>query len=177
MTIIVNLYRGPGTGKSTNAARLFSMLKDEGVEVELVTEYAKDLVWEDNLATLDNQLFVFANQHHKLYRLLDKVDVVITDSPLLLSVLYGRMNKDWTEEFEDFVQSVYSGFNNLDVMLERVKPYKSNGRLQTEEEARELDNYINLLIDADMFVKGNKKGCKKIFKAVMKLLKSEHRDR
>lgn len=46
MTLYVNLYGGPGTGKSTGASYIFSKLKLAGVEAELVTEYAKDLVWE-----------------------------------------------------------------------------------------------------------------------------------
>ena len=43
-TLIVNLLAGSGAGKSTNAARLFAMLKDRGIETELVTEYVKDML-------------------------------------------------------------------------------------------------------------------------------------
>lgn len=60
---------------------------------EYVSEYAKDLVWSGSTQKLNDRLKVFAEQNHRLYRLKDKVDVVITDSPLLLSVIY-RTIKD-----------------------------------------------------------------------------------
>ena len=39
---VINLYGGPGTGKSTTAAALFALIKREGYNVELVTEFAID---------------------------------------------------------------------------------------------------------------------------------------
>lgn len=50
--IIINLYGSPGSGKSTAAAYIFSKLKMKGVECELVTEVAKDLVWDENSKAL-----------------------------------------------------------------------------------------------------------------------------
>ena len=38
---IINIFGGPGTGKSTLAAYIFHNLKCRHVEVEVVTEYAK----------------------------------------------------------------------------------------------------------------------------------------
>ena len=58
MTILCNIYGGPGSGKSTSAAGVFSLLKTHGVNAELVTEFAKDLVWEGRDVTLDNQPYI-----------------------------------------------------------------------------------------------------------------------
>ena len=44
-TIVINLIGSPGTGKSTLASELFSKMKWQGYDVELVSEYAKELVW------------------------------------------------------------------------------------------------------------------------------------
>jgi adenylate kinase family enzyme len=52
--ILVNLYGAPGSGKSTGAAYIFSKLKMAGVDAELVTEFAKDKVWEESKAPFDN---------------------------------------------------------------------------------------------------------------------------
>ena len=41
-TIVVNLFPGPGTGKSTGAAYIFSKLKMAGVDAEYVSEFAKE---------------------------------------------------------------------------------------------------------------------------------------
>lgn len=44
--LVVNLFGGPGCGKSTTMARLFADLKTRGLNVEMVSEFAKDLVYE-----------------------------------------------------------------------------------------------------------------------------------
>ena len=45
--IVINLWGAPSSGKSTGASYLFSELKLKGYNVELVTEFAKDLTWEE----------------------------------------------------------------------------------------------------------------------------------
>ena len=82
--LIVNLFAGPGAGKSTIAAYVFARLKMAGVNCELAPEFAKDKVWEHNQTALDNQIYVFAKQYYRITRCADQVDVVITDSPVAL---------------------------------------------------------------------------------------------
>ena len=91
LPIIVNLIGGPGAGKSTIAAGLFYFLKMSGVKVELATEYAKDKVYDKSFKTLDDQFYVFGKQFHKIWRLVEDNDVIITDSPIILSVFYNKM--------------------------------------------------------------------------------------
>lgn len=43
MTKVINLIGAPGAGKSTIASQLFSLMKWQGLDVELVSEYAKEL--------------------------------------------------------------------------------------------------------------------------------------
>ena len=57
-TLIVNLYGGPGSGKSTGAAYLFAKLKMAGVDAEYVTEFAKDKVWEGNQEAFRCQFYI-----------------------------------------------------------------------------------------------------------------------
>jgi GTPase SAR1 family protein len=158
--LIVNLYGQPGAGKSTNASRLFSILKDEGINCELITEFAKDLVWEDRNVTLKNQIYIFAKQYHKIYRIKDKVDVIITDSPILLSAFYDDSN---FENFLPLIKEVNSSFNLLNVFLNRVKKYNPIGRLQTEKESDEiylkLKNFINENSINYIQVDGDIEGC------------------
>lgn len=84
--LVVNLFGVPGAGKSTGAAYVFSMLKMRGINVEYIPEYAKDKVWEDNTEVFKNQAYVFGKQSFRMSRCKDKVDVIVTDSPLLLSL-------------------------------------------------------------------------------------------
>lgn len=143
MTLYCNLYGGPGTGKSTTAAGVFHYLKLAGVNAEIVTEYAKDLVWGDNTATLRNQLYVFGKQHNRMFRLDGKVDVVVTDSPILLSLVYYDGDNN---HFEKMVIHEYNKMNNMDVFLKRVKKFNPAGRLQDEKAATQLDDVIKRLL-------------------------------
>jgi len=143
-TLLVNLIAGPGAGKSTMMAGLFSELKWRGVDCEVVPEYAKDKVWEGSEQILDNQLYIFAKQHHRIWRLYGKVAVAITDSPLLLSIIYGR---NISPIFKSLVLENHINLNNMTFFLERFKPYNPNGRLQTEGEAQEIDQKILFILD------------------------------
>lgn len=138
-TIVINLYAGPGAGKSTYAAYIFSKLKQHGFNAELVTEFAKDLVWEERHKTLLDEVYLFGKQQHKFNRLKGKVDVIVTDSPLLLKLLYmGNAPKS----LKPLVLDVYKEYDNIDVFIERRKKYEPRGRVQTESEARKKDAEI-----------------------------------
>ena len=142
-TLVVNFFAGPGAGKSTLAAGLFAELKSRGVNCELVTEYAKDKVWEESFGVFRDQLYVFAKQAHKIRRVLGKVDVVVTDSPLLLSLHYGAKEQDIFEDtWWDLVMIEHSRVPSLNVFLRRVKKYEPSGRTQTEDKAKEIDQQI-----------------------------------
>lgn len=60
MCIVINLWGGPGCGKSTTMARIFSELKVKGYNVEMVSEFAKDLVYEKRDETMKDELYIFA---------------------------------------------------------------------------------------------------------------------
>lgn len=135
--IVVNLFGVPSAGKSTGAAYIFSQLKLNGINAELITEFAKDKVWENNTEVFKNQAYLFGKQSYRMSRCRDKVDVLITDSPLPLSIFY---NKDAVlgEDFNRTVMNVFNSYNNLNYLLLRVKPYNPIGRHQTEKESDEL---------------------------------------
>lgn len=132
--LIINLFGAPGAGKSTGAAYIFSKLKMLGVNAELVTEFAKDKVWENNTEVLSNQTYVFGKQHFRISRCANKVDVIVTDSPLLLSALYNKSDL-LGEEFNDLVAKIFKSYNSVNYFIERDKPYNPKGRLQTEKES------------------------------------------
>ena len=135
--LIVNLFGVPGACKSTGAAYIFSRLKMLGVNAELVTEFAKDKVWENNEEVFNNQAYIFGKQSFKISRCANKVDVVITDSPLPLSIFYNN-DPLLTENFNASVMDVFNGYRNVNFLLTRTKPYNPVGRQQTEKESDEM---------------------------------------
>lgn len=143
--LIINLYGGPGTGKSSLAAGLFSELKWRGRTTEMALEFAKDKVWERSTAVLNNQIYIFGKQHHRIWRLRDQVEVVVTDSPLLLSLIYGAENT--SKQFHELVLHEHRELRNLNVFLERLKAYNPKGRLQTEEEAKNIDGRVRSMLE------------------------------
>ena len=137
-TTVINLIGSPGTGKSTIASELFAKMKWLGYDVELVSEYAKELVWEQRHETFKNELYIFAKQQHRLFRLQGKVKYIITDRPLLLSIFYNDKYGNKSENFRNMVLEEINKFENIDIFLNRTKPYVSKGRNQTEEESKEF---------------------------------------
>lgn len=138
---VVNFLAGPGAGKSTTAAAVFTLLKlHSGIKCELVTEFVKDLVWEERQHTIKNQPYIFSKQHHRIWRLSDKVEIVVTDAPILLSCMY---NRDLTsDKFKSYVLEEFNKYDNLNFFINRKKEYKTYGRNESESEAKELDNFI-----------------------------------
>lgn len=143
---VINLFGGPGTGKSTTAAALFALMKREGYNVELITEFAKDLVWTERTKELGDEIYIFGKMYHKLWRLRDKVDYVITDSPLPLCYYYDNENIKY---FKEFVMNAFNSFDNINFLLKRHFKYQEEGRIQNEEEANLVDEDIRDLIESN----------------------------
>lgn len=147
MSVIVNLFGGPGTGKSTMAAWIFSELKSKNIECELVREYVKDWAWESRKISPLNQLHFLGEQSYRESLLYDKVDAVVTDSPIILAPFYQTHYTG-----ENYTLSAALGFmkqakkkyniDYLNIFLNRDKPYSPNGRYETEKEAKNIDKKL-----------------------------------
>lgn len=166
-TTVINLFGGPGSGKSSTAYLLAGAMKWDGFSCELVTEYAKDLVWEGDLNTLEDQLFVFAKQFHRLVRLKSKVEFIITDSPILLSLCYDRRKSPTLKRLA--LESMRS-FDNVNVFLKRKKGYSVNGRLHTEEEAKQIDAAILQMLHDNGVEYAPLDSTKEAYKAILALV-------
>ena len=169
--ILVNLFGAPGAGKSTGAAYIFSQLKMRGVNAELVTEFAKDKVWEESKAVFNNQAYIFGKQYFRISRCADKVDVVITDSPLLLSLVYNN-DPVLGEEFNEVVRKVMNNYDCRNFYLVRTKDYNPVGRFQTESESDAIADEIQALLEKEkinyLISTGDKDGYDWIVTQIMK---------
>lgn len=140
---VINMFGGPSSGKSTIAAGLFYFMKLRGYNVELVTEYAKDLVYSDRLALLDDQQeYIFTKQNYRMHRLRDKVDWIVTDSPLLLSCVY--VNDDWpsAKTFRQLVIETFGRYDNINIFLNRPSIFQREGRVHNLEQSMKIDDKI-----------------------------------
>lgn len=146
-TLVVNLFGGPGTGKSTLMAAIFARLKSKGYDCEMCPEFAKELVWENRLETFSDELYLFAKQNHRLFRLIGKVDIVITDRPLYLSIPYYNYYKGRNQSYENLVKDTFESYNNLNIFLECRKEFVQNGRNESESESKEFDKRFRDCLD------------------------------
>lgn len=132
MAIIVNLFGGPCAGKSTVRAGVFYELKVRGYSCEEASEWIKAKVYEGSPYIPTDQIYIFAKQRKLLRQIGDKVDIVISDSPLLLSLIYDG-NKD--DSLRNLVVNEFNKDCNVNFLLQRGHGYDHTGRYQSEQEA------------------------------------------
>lgn len=149
-TIVVNLFAGPGAGKTTCAWEIASELKKRGIETEYVSEYAKEFVWDNNMEMLDgslkNQQILYDEQSNRINRLLGKVDVIVTDSPTILATMYL---KEPNKTFENKAIIDFKETQNFNLFINRGKDFQQSGRIHNLQESKEIDNKIKLLLKSN----------------------------
>jgi hypothetical protein len=172
--LVVNFFGGPGAGKSTQAAILFAKLKMEGFNAEYVQEYAKDQTWQEGWRVLSNQIYVFGKQHQRMWRLQDKVDVIVTDSPIVMGLAYSQGLSD---TFFKLVHEEFSKFDNFNVWLNRGETYQQVGRTQDIAQAIQKDAEIRAIMTAgdhkfDIEVDTNEDTCQTVLSTLLPYIAS-----
>ena len=146
-TTIINLFGGPGAGKTTCAWEIAAELKKKGFVTEYVSEYAKELVWNGENEKLDgslkNQKMLYEEQKHRIDRLIGKVDFIVTDSPTLLSISYL---KEPNKEFTDKISREFKENNNFCMIVQRGNVFEKEGRVHNLEQSKQLDAEIQQLL-------------------------------
>lgn len=170
-TYIINFISGPGSGKTTMSALTFVRLKQAGYVVEYVQEYAKSLVWTGNFDILNNQYLVTKKQYELLKKINGNVQFIVTDGPLINGLYYNRHNKDNTsniDKTEQLILQTFSEFNNINIFLERGDfKYEKEGRLQTSEEAAEIDVILKHMLKQNHVEYESFKSDEKLMYAIM----------
>ena len=146
MTKVINILGAPGVGKSTYAAELFAKMKQNGLSCELVQEFAKEMVYADNEKLRQDQLIVLAEQYRRTFVLDGKIDYIITDSPLLLSIIYNNLtpNPYPKESFNQVCVNAFNRFDNINILLthQQNRAYEQNGRVQNLTQSLQIQKQI-----------------------------------
>lgn len=148
-TIVINAFAGPGAGKTTSCLEIAEKLKKQGFVTEYVQEYAKELVWDNNLELLNgsmkNQLTILQEQLKRIDRLYGKVDFIVTDAPVLLNATY--LSKQNTE-YAKAVQQIYGQFDNFNYFVKRdASTFEQEGRIHTLEQSLQIDRQLQSTLD------------------------------
>lgn len=147
--LIINMFGGPGVGKTTLMVATFAYLKIKKFNCEMSSEFAKELSWEERKIALSNSIYIFGEQQYRLYRLKDKVDIIVTDCPLLLSYCYNEIYKFSSNKYlGSAILEEFNNYDNLNFFINRVNKYRKEGRNEDYELALKIDNKLkNILND------------------------------
>lgn len=144
-TLVINLIGGPCSGKSTIAAELFARLKKMGIHCELVSEYIKDRIYEENQTMPKNQIAIFGMEHYNISNKLGKVDVIVHDGSFINNIIYKTEENKY---FDDLIISEYKRFWNLDFFIKRGNiEFETYGRIHNLKQSKELDKTIKETYD------------------------------
>lgn len=151
-TIVINLLGGPGSGKSTTSADLYKEFKMQGYSVELVREVVKELAYLGVKPDAFHRPYLFGKQTREEAKLFGKVDIIVTDSPLYLDAFYEKRysgtNIIQAAVFEYMKEAQKHGVVYVNFLMKRTHVYRTEGRFESEEEAKEVDVALKLWLDS-----------------------------
>lgn len=152
-TTIINVYGGPGVGKSTSASYLYYLLKTQNENVELVREYVKSWAWEGRKFSVYDEIYFLGKQVRHESMLFGKVEWIVTDAPVYMTAYYASMycQPQLAQGVAAAAQAFYQqakddGHQHLHVVLNRTLPYQAEGRYQTELQALGVDEGVQKML-------------------------------
>lgn len=153
---IVNIFGGPGTGKSTLALELTAELKKHGYNADYVSEVAKEYVYSGDTdilksESLSSQLNLLHKQKAKLDLCIKGgLDYIVIDSPLLLNLAYFNdksISNNATQYYQKYVYNIFKRYNNINFLILRGNSlYNRQGRIQSKDDAINKDIVISELL-------------------------------
>ena len=115
-------------------------------------EFPKALAWDNNQSAIQDQLYVLANQHRGIVKSYGKVDYIVLDSPIILSLVYRNMYEGTSypstlyssDHFDKLVIDIHNQYDSINILLERSNSgiHNNDERYQNLEESIKLDNKI-----------------------------------
>lgn len=149
--VVINLFGPPSSGKSTVAAGLFFLMKINKMRVELVSEFAKELVLEGRESIFGEQNYIFAEQLRRQQRLRGDYDFVVTDSPILLPLFYDLREtpiENRNPNFPGLVMKEFEKYNNFNYLLKRRHSFETVGRRHDESQSEVIDGELRGFLSA-----------------------------
>jgi len=175
---LINLFGGPGIGKSGIAAGITYKMKKKHIKVNNPYEFPKKLAWDNNIPAISDQLYVFANQHRGIAECYGKVDYIVIDSPILFSTIYHRYyTKGYPAEmygkvFHDMVIDLHRRYSSINILLERgVTIHNDDERFQNYKQSVEIDTLCKNVLDETKSPYHTVKVGDKSVKDIMKIIK------
>jgi len=141
----INLFGGASCGKSITATNVRAQLGFKGYDIELVDEVIKDWTYIPRIPKDCDSFFLQASQIQKEdIRLRAGVDLIVSDSPLLLQYFYAHYHKvPLQEAMLSAALEFEKLYPSLNIFIDREdKFYDEVGRYEKLGEAKKIDYLI-----------------------------------
>ncbi len=152
-TQVINVIGGPGCDKSLITSAIIVFLKLREKTIEVIPDFAKSLVWQQNFEVLKNQYFIAQRQFEMLSLLDGQVQFLITECSLPQVLFYNENYLDNICDIEKTRKQIlewYNQCNNINIFVERGdRKYIRTGRFQDEKQARTIDRGMRELLDRE----------------------------
>ena len=157
----INFFGVPSVGKTTVATGFFHFCKSNGHICELISELARDWAYTDRQIKSFDQIYLTASQMHREDTLLhrNKVEFVITDSPILLNAFYSDIhNSKFLEPLIDLHAIFESTFPSVNFYIRKNSnsSYSASGRHHNEAQLDELrlrmDGFLSKYIGGSLHI-------------------------
>ncbi|MBQ9619668.1 MAG: PriCT-2 domain-containing protein, partial [Neisseriaceae bacterium] len=141
--LLINVYGSPATGKSYTAEHLAAALRDAGIACELVTEYATELIHQGRTDELKDQVFVTGEQLRREQAALNHANIVITDSPTALGIIYAPEHQK--AALHD-IAAQSDKIPHINILLrhdyESLATFSMNGRIHDKEQSLAIQEQL-----------------------------------
>jgi len=150
----INIWGGPCCGKSTIASKLFSCLKTDGYNVELVLEYIKKWTYTDRKPQGFDQYYISAKQLHMEYTALKAgFEHIVADCPVLLNCFYADYcNLPFSQSLIDIALEYEKQYPSFNIFIKRNNSEHSDiARFHNKEESLDIDIKLKKFIQEHNF--------------------------
>ena len=150
-SVHVNVFGGPGSGKSTMAYAVAAELKARGYTAECVGEVVKDCIYDaargDQEAarlldgSVESQEELYRRQSARERRLDGLVQFVVADSPAIMGLAYlaPDADEDRAARLAALAQDEFEAQESVNVIVAREGAYDPRARIHAEDEAERID--------------------------------------
>lgn len=154
--LVVNVYGASGVGKSILATQLANNMKLKGIKAEYCREWIKEVVLSGQSPASIPQCEITYQQSKLLKMYLDSgCDVVVTDSPLLLGYVYGKVYNDPISL--DLVKELEPKTDIVNIFLVHDQDnitFQKHGRVESYQESLKNESLIrNAMAESRLMVR------------------------
>jgi len=153
-TQVINIIGGPGCEKSLFTAGIVMNLHLRNKTVEVIPDFAKALVWQQDYEALRNQYQIALQQYRMLEALDGQVQFLVCECSLPQLLYYNEHHPDNICDLDKTRQQIlewHGAFTNVNVVVQRNpdRRYVRAGRFQDETQAMEMDRGMRELLARD----------------------------